>query len=69
MHCMSFLPSTCVLLVDMMSEQQLNTEYTRFKDIVSVLPTNTPSKTPCKIITRSEKKTKSLEIRTSPNNI
>ena len=51
----------CVSLVDMMSEQQLNTEYTRFKDIVSVLPTNTPSKTPCKTITRSEKKREVLK--------
>ena len=45
----------------MMSEQQLKTEYIRFKDIMSVLPTNTPSKTPCKAVTRSEKKREVLK--------
>ena len=56
MYSISFLPSTCAALVDFMTEQQINTEYTRFKDIVPVIPTNTPSKTPSKTTTRSEKK-------------
>ena len=44
MYSISFLPSTCAALVDFMTEQQINTEYARFKDIVPVIPTNTPSK-------------------------
>ena len=56
MYSISFLLSTCAVLMDAMTEQQINIEYRGIKNIVPVTPSNTQSKTPSKSETRSEKK-------------
>ena len=61
MNCFSFLPSTCVAMIDLMSEQLINTEYQRFKDVLSVLSVSTPSKTTNKTTTRSDRKREVLK--------
>ena len=58
MNCFSFLPSTCVVMIDLMSEQLINTEYQHFKDVLSV---STPSKTTNKTTTRSDRKREVLK--------
>ena len=61
MNCFSFLPSTCVAMIDLMSKQLINTEYQRFKDVLSVLSVSTPSKTTNKTTTRSDRKREVLK--------
>ena len=61
MNCFSFLSSTCVAMIDLMSEQLINTEYQRFKDVLSVLSVSTPSKTTNKTTTRSDRKREVLK--------
>ena len=61
MNCFSFLPSTCVAMIDLMSEQLINIEYQRFKDVLSVLSVSTPSKTTNKTTTRSDRKREVLK--------
>ena len=61
MNCFSFLPSTCAAMIDLMSEQLINIEYQRFKDVLSVLSVGTPSKTINKTTTRSDRKREVLK--------
>ena len=64
MNCFSFLSSTCVAMIDLMSEQLINTDYQRFKDVLSVLSilsVSTPSKTTNKTTTRSDRKREVLK--------
>ena len=48
-------------MIDLMSEQLINTEYQRFKDVLSVLSVSTPSKTTNKTTTRSDRKREVLK--------
>ena len=64
MNCFSLFPSTCVVMIDLMSEQLINTDYQRFKDVLSllsVLSVSIPSKTTNKTTTRCDRKREVLK--------
>ena len=56
---MSFLPATCLALVDKMTDQHINTEYARFKEADTLSSKNAANSTPLTslstpILTRSK---------------